>query len=112
MDIELKNGNFSINGSTFSGRNIKIENGEVIVDGVKQDLELNREINVVVNGDCDRIENANGDVTAQNVRSITTGNGDVRCGDVSGSVSTGTGDVNCGNVGGSINSGVGDIYHK
>ena len=113
MNINMRSGGkVTIYGRTFSGRDVVIQNGKVVVDGKTQDGELVGDVSVVVHGDVEILENAGGSVTAQNIGSINTGSGDVRCGNVSGAIRTGSGDVQCDNVSGSIRTGSGDVYHN
>ena len=112
MNINMNNGRVVIDGKEFKGNNVVIRNGKVIVDGKTQDGELTGDVNVVVHGDVQSLENHAGNVTAQNVGEVSTGSGDVRCGNVSGSIRTGSGDVSCGNVGGNIRTGSGDVMHR
>ena len=112
MNIDMKGGHVVIDGRKFEGKNITINNGKVIVDGVSQDGELSGTVNVSVHGDVERLENNSGNVTAENVGDISTGSGDVTCSSVSGSIRTGSGDVECGSVGGSIRTGSGDVTHR
>ena len=111
MNLNIRSGHVVVNGKRYQGRNVTIINGRVTIDGVTQDGELTGDINVVVNGDVDSIENECGSVTAQNVGSINTQSGDVRCGDVSGSIQTMSGDVTCKAVKGSVRTMSGDIRH-
>ena len=104
-------GSVTIDGKTFTGNNVTIVNGRVIVDGKTQDGELVGPITVTVNGDVESLENHAGNVTANNVGEISTGSGDVKCLDVSGSIRTGSGDIICGAVNGNIRTGSGDVNH-
>ena len=101
-----------VDGKSFTGNNVQICNGKVVVDGVTQDGTLTGDVNVTVHGDVESLENHCGKVTAQNVGEINTGSGDVKCGNVGGSIRTGSGDVECGGVGGSIRTGSGDVTHR
>ncbi len=113
MNFNMKgNGTITINGRQFTGRNVSISNGKITVDGATQEGELAGDINVVVHGDIDKLENSCGTVTANNVGSINTQSGDVECGNVSGSVKTMSGDIECGNVGGNIDTMSGDISYR
>lgn len=113
MKITLDgSGSVVIDGKSFSGSSISISNGKVIVDGVTQDGSLTGNIDVVVHGNVKTLENQCGNVTANDVGEISTGSGDIKCGNVSGSVRTGSGDVACGSVGGSIRTGSGDVSHR
>lgn len=112
MNLNMRNGRIVIDGREFHGNNVTINNGKVTVDGVVQDGELSGPITVTVHGDVQSLENHSGNVTAQNVGEISTGSGDVKCGNVSGSIRTGSGDVECGTVGGNIRTGSGDVSHR
>ena len=88
----------TINGKTYSGNNIIISNGKVIVDGAEQSEVLEHNIVVNVTGD---------------VQSLETTSGDVQCESVSGDVKTVSGDVNVrGNVAGNVKTVSGDISYK
>ncbi len=112
MNISMNNGRVVIDGKEFQGSNVIIQNGKVVVDGKTQDCELVGDVNVVVHGDVQTLENHTGNVTAQNVGEVSTGSGDVRCGSVSGSIRTGSGDIFCGKVSGNIRTGSGDVIHR
>lgn len=105
----MKNGKVTIDGKTFTGRNVQINNNKVVVDGVTQDGELVGDITVTVHGDVETLSNTNGKVNAVNVGSVTTTNGDVTCQTVKGNVRTTNGDVKSRIVGGTVNTVNGDI---
>lgn len=111
MNLNMRNGKIVIDGREFHGSNVTISNGKVTVDGVVQDGELSGPISVTVHGDVQSLENHAGNVTAKNVGDISTGSGDVKCENVSGSIRTGSGDVVCGTVSGNIRTGSGDVRH-
>lgn len=103
-----------INNNSYSGNNIVIKNGRVIVDG-KDVTPEGKEINIVVEGNieklsvdaCDKLS-VNG-----NVGSIETKSGDVDVtGNVNGNIQTMSGDVDCGDITGSIKTMSGDIKHR
>jgi hypothetical protein len=117
-----------INNTSFSGRNVTIINGKVIIDG-KDVTPDAKEINISITGDINNLEvdyaqkidikgNVNslhsgtGNVICQNTGNIQTGSGDVECNDVNGNIQTGSGDVNANNIGGSVRTGSGDIKYK
>lgn len=112
MDLSMNGGRVVVNGREFHGNNITIINGRVTVDGAIQNGDLSGPINVTVHGDVQSLENHSGNVTAQNVGEISTGSGNVRCGNVGGSIRTGSGDVECGTVNGNIRTGSGDVRHR
>lgn len=113
MNINMAgNGSVTIDGKTFSGRSVSIVNGKVIVDGKTQDGELVGPVTVMVDGDVQSLENHYGNVICNNAGDVSTGSGDVNCGNVSGSIRTGSGGVDCGAVSGNIRTGSGDVCHK
>jgi hypothetical protein len=103
-----------INNNTYSGNNIVISKGKVIIDG-KDVTPDSKEININIQGDinelkvdaCDKLS-----VTG-NVKNVSTKSGDIDItGNVEGSIQTMSGDVDCGNVGGSISTMSGDVKHR
>lgn len=113
MQISNISGTVTINGRSFSGRNVSIVNNQVIVDGVAQKMDLPPVINVVVNGDCSDIDNHAGDITIKgSAASVKTGSGNIQCGNVNGNVKAGSGNIRCSNISGSATTGSGNIYTK
>lgn len=115
MNIQMgSSGTVTINGQSFSGSNISIVNGKVVVDGKTQDMELKGigPITVQVDGDVNQVKTGSGSVYAKNVHTIQTGSGDVECGSVGGNITTGSGDVACQDVAGSIKTGSGDVIQR
>lgn len=119
----------TVNKQTYSGRNIKVVNGKVIVDGndvtpIEKEIHITVEgslenldvdacSSIKISGDVQSVKSGAGDVSCRDVGgNVSTGSGDVECGNVNGDVETGAGDVRAGNVGGSIKTGAGDIYHR
>lgn len=103
----------TIDGRSFSGRNISISGNRVIVDGVVQDGELVGDVNVVVTGNVEQVENTNGKVEVKgSVGTVRTTNGEISCGDVKGDVTTSNGTVQCGVVHGSVRTSNGNITHR
>lgn len=108
--IKVGSSSITIDGKTFTGRNIKIINDKVIVDGVEQEDSLVGPVSVTVNGDAERIETVSGSVEVSgSCSAVKTMSGDVRCGDVKGDVGTMSGDVTCGSVSGQIKTMSGDV---
>lgn len=119
----------TINGNTYTGRNVSVINGRVTVDG-KDMTPDNKTITISVQGDinelhvdacsfikvkgnCKSVNSGSGDIACNDVLgSIKTGSGDVSCKNVQGNVRTGSGDVECGNVAGNVTSMSGDIEHR
>lgn len=104
----------TINGNTFSGTNIIVTNGKVLING-KDVTPDSKEINISVVGNIEhlKVDACNKVSVEGNVQSISTQSGDVEVsGDVDGSISTISGDVDCGHVKGSVSTMSGDIKHK
>lgn len=79
----------NIDGMTFSGNNITIRNGRVIIDGKPQDGTLNGTVEIkITEGVLNKLET----------------DSSVTCGDVRGDVSAG-GAVTCNNIGGICQAG-------
>lgn len=103
-----------INGVTYSGSSVRINNGKISVDGKPVEVE-DKIVNISVTGniasiDADVIETL---VVQGDAGSVKTQTGDVEIrGNVSGDVKTQTGDVKCGSIGGSVNTMTGDITHR
>lgn len=109
MNVSMKNGKVIIDGREFSGRSIQIKNDRVMVDGVMVDGSLSGPINVVIHGDCERLEAIDSVTVTGACGSVRTVSGDVQCGPVSGDVQTVSGDVNCGPVTGNVKTVSGDV---
>jgi DUF4097 and DUF4098 domain-containing protein YvlB len=106
----------TINGKSYSGKNVTINNGNILIDGkpVGNDastphvyitlqgnidsLQVDSCNSLRVEGDCGTIKSNAGDITIS--------------GNVSGDVKTMSGDVRCGNVSGSISSMSGDVKYS
>ena len=100
----------TIDGKTFSGRNVQIVNDRVIIDGVEQDGSLVGPIHIEVNGNVERLETGSGSVEVSgSCGPVKTLSGDVICGNVDGSVGTMSGDVTCGAVSGGVKTMSGDV---
>jgi len=104
----------TINGNTYSGNNVVVSNGKVVIDG-KDFTPDSKNINISIEGDIDKLNVDSYDKISinGNVGNIKTQSGDVDIsGEVSGDIQTMSGDVDCGNVGGSISTMSGDVKHK
>lgn len=121
-EITIEAAKITINGKTYQGRNIKIRNGVVEVDGAivqtstsgpaeleveegRISLEVTGDLNV--KGDIHGNVQVGGDLKAGNISGTVKADGDIQCGDVSGPVQAG-GDVKAGSVSGGIRAG-GDV---
>ena len=121
-------GTFQINGRSYTGNNITMVDGRIIVDGNDvtgdYDSPLPKVVEIKITGGdienlitdasvtCENVTGfveAGGSVTCQNVGDNVDAGGSVTCKDVQGDVDAG-GSVNCGKVGGSIDAG-GSVRH-
>lgn len=113
--MKVSNGSIVINGNSYSGRNITINNNKVIIDGVVQTFD-ETEINIVINGDVEGgVELSSGDITIGGSVSgkVSTKSGDIRiAGNTTGDVSSMSGDVNCGSVVGDIRTVTGNVVSR
>jgi len=112
MNIFSSKGTITINGKTYTGNDVSINNGQVIIDGVVQEEIKEHVIHVVVNGGIDSISMGSGSVTANTVGSVKTGSGDVECDDIRGDVKTGSGSVRCKQISGNVKTGSGNVIQK
>lgn len=103
-----------VNNISYSGRNITIKNGKVIVDGYDVTPD-EKEINILVDGNieelkvdaCEKVT-----VTGQ-VGNIKTMSGSIEVlGSVNGNVKTMSGSVQCDDIGGSVETMSGSIRHR
>lgn len=103
-----------INSNTYSGNNIVVRNGKVIVDG-KDVTPDSKEVNIVITGNVEQlnVDTCNRIDIIGDVNNVSTQSGDVKIkGKISGSISTMSGDIDCKDVGGSISTMSGNIKHK
>lgn len=98
-----------INGRTYTGNNVSIINGRVMVDGVSQDEGLTGVVEVRILEGVLQDLTTDASVTCGQVLGSVKASGSVNCGAVGGTVVAG-GSVNCDTVGGSINAG-GSVNH-
>lgn len=101
-----KNSNININGKTFIGNNVSINNNQVYIDGVLQgDIDDSKKVEITVLSDVDRIESdesitIKGKLNAKEVIARTS----VNCDNIIGNVSAGT-SVNCDDIKGNVTAG-------
>jgi hypothetical protein len=105
-----------INGKTYKGNNISMNNGKILIDGkAVEGHEDEKVINVTVNGninslaidDCEEIKITGecGAVTSKNGNIVVKGN-------VTGDAISKNGNIVCSNVGGSAETKNGNIVHS
>ncbi|MET3505433.1 hypothetical protein [Halalkalibacter oceani] len=105
-------GTVNINGVTYQGNSIVVNNGRVIIDGKEAVPTKQKEINIQIQGDVKMlsIDSCNSLMVNGDAGSVKTTSGDVEIGgNVNGSVSTVSGDVECGDIRGSVSTVSGDI---
>jgi len=99
-----------VDGVSYTGKHVVIEDGIVTIDGDNKTQKIGHIVHVEIQGDCDQIYNAAGNISVSgNAKKVETASGDVECGDVSGDVKSMSGDITCGNVAGSIQTMSGDV---
>lgn len=100
-----------INGVSYSGRSISINNGNITIDGKKAELKDEKVITIEVTGDIDKLsaDECQTITVSGSCGSVSTMSGDVECGNIGGSVSTMSGDVSCGGIGGNVSTMSGDV---
>lgn len=105
-------GTITINGKTYSGNNINVINGKVIIDGVEQTPE-GKQILIAVKGNVNTItvDSCEKIAVQGDIGNVKTMSGDVEVrGNVTGSVQTMSGDVEVGGeIHGNVSSVSGDI---
>lgn len=108
----MNNGSIEVNGTSYSGSNISINNGEVVVDGKIMEQTLTGVVHVTVIGDIETLNNENGNVTANLIKNVNTTNGDIKADVIEGAVSTVNGDVSSLKITGNVSSVNGDISYE
>jgi hypothetical protein len=100
----------TINGKTYQGKNIVVNNNVVTIDGKRVDAEPDDKqiLHVKVEGDLHNLD-TDGSASCGNVTGYVDAGGSVNCGNVGRYVDAG-GSVNCGSVGGNIDAG-GSVHH-
>jgi predicted ThiF/HesA family dinucleotide-utilizing enzyme len=103
----------NINGVVYSGRNIQVNGGRVMIDGHDYTPD-SKIINIEVNGNIGELKvDACAKLTVVGrVDKLSTMSGDVNCGEVGGNVKTMSGDVHCGSVAGGVETMSGDVHRR
>lgn len=116
LNITGNTSTVTINDRTYSGTNISIIDGVIVMDGKSVSKLDTFKINVVIQGNCEVVQTTQGNITANgNVNcDITTSQGDITISNnVNGNVKTSMGNVNIkGNVTGNVKTGMGNITYK
>lgn len=103
-------GNITINSRTFSGSNISMKDGKIIVDGVdvtaSTGVDMKSILEVKITGDVGNVYCEKGLTIIGNVRENVDAQGGVNCNDVGGDVRA-AGGVNCDDVKGNVHAGGG-----
>ena len=102
-----------INGVTYRGNNVTVNDGEVIVDGVSMS-KGNVKIDIVINGNVDKVvltEQGSVNVKGNVGGDVETQSGNISCGDVNGSAKTMSGNISCKSIHGNAKTMSGNICH-
>jgi hypothetical protein len=95
----------TVNGKTYIGNNVTINNGQVIVDGKVQEKGVSGVVKVIVEGKIDSLKTQSSVEMHGSVLGDIDAGGSVKVsGDVKGSIDAG-GSVSCGSVGGDVDAG-------
>ena len=114
-NIVSSKGSITINGQTFSGNNVSVVNGKVIIDGKEQELAGDEKVlNITINGNCGDVELSQGDITVNgNVNGkVYNDQGSIKCGDVGGNVTNNQGSIRCGDIKGNATTNMGNIHRS
>ena len=105
--------NININGRSYQGRNVTVNNNRVIIDGKEVGGEESPIIMITVDGDLDSLEMGSCDQleVKGNCGTVKTQSGNVKCaGNITGNVKTMSGNVSCnGNIGGKVSTMSGNV---
>ena len=106
-----------INGRKFSGSNVTVAGGKIIIDGKEQNASDYEEkiINIVIDADVNEVSSDCGNITVNGTvnKNVKTVNGSIDIsGDVGGDVKTTNGDVQCLNISGDVDTVNGNIKYK
>jgi len=93
-----------INGKTYSGNNVVMNNGTIIIDGVQVDGDFSGSAPIQMSGDIESLSTDGSATVNGNVDGNVNAGGSVKCGNVSGSANAG-GSVKCGDIKGSAMAG-------
>ena len=109
--VSSNGSNVTINGVSYSGRDISMTDEGVFVDGVKQgELPEEKSIIVEVHGNVQEVSTTSGSVHCDNTSgNVITASGRIVCNDIHGNISTMSGDVSCDNIAGNVSTMSGDI---
>lgn len=104
MKIFGRNSKVVINGKTYTGNSIIINNNEVIVDGVRQNGIDDRRIKVQILCNVDKIISDESIYINGNVEGNVEAGTSVNCDDIKGNVEAGT-SINCNDIYGDASAG-------
>lgn len=114
MSINTSGSNIQINGVSYSGTNVSMINGKVIVDGVEQTGEMTGNIEIVVEGSCGDITTEFGNISVgSNAKSVESKNGNISVGGtIEGNAETKNGNIKANSILGEANTKNGNIRGK
>lgn len=110
----INSSNITINGKSYTGKNITSKDDIVYVDGKETEKYNNASINIEIHGEVGSVDVGIGDVkiTGDVKESIKTSQGDIECGSVGGNVISSMGNINVvGNIMGSTKTSMGNITY-
>jgi hypothetical protein len=104
LNIFGRNSSVVINGKTYVGNNISINNNEVIIDGVRQDGVEDKKMEVTILCNVDKIVSNESINIKGNVNGNVEAKVNVNCDDIKGNVKAGV-NINCDDINGSAIAG-------
>ena len=96
--------NITINGVSYSGNNITMRGGKVIIDGVVQDQTVAGVVEVRVSGGTLASLDCDGSVTCNDVKGNVNAGGSVKSATIYGNANAG-GSIKCKDIGGNASAG-------
>lgn len=104
----------TINGVEYTGNNVTVCDGDVVVDFKKVHGGTNYIYeNITIEGNVDNIKTSSGDVKVSgNVNNVSTTSGDVTTNNVQNTVTTVSGDVTADTINGAVTTISGDILGR
>lgn len=112
--MKIKLGYVEINGQRYSGNNLSIVNGKVMIDGKEaEECSNSKTITINITGDVEgNVELSQGTINCGNVQgNVTTKQGNITSGDVQGDAINKMGNITCKNVGGNVDTKMGNVRY-
>lgn len=93
-----------INGKTYQGNNVVMNNGTIIIDGITVEGDFNGSAPIQMSGDIHSLRTDGSATVDGNVQGNVNAGGSLKCGNIEGSANAG-GSLKCGDIQGSAMAG-------